>query len=153
MQTVRQDATYRANQAQYLAVYRATNHDRLRASNREYNRRTSRTIVLKRHGMTEQGYDALLRSQGGVCGICGSAEPGGRWKRFSVDHDHITQEVRGLLCNNCNQALGFFQDSSVTLARGIAYLDQYRATFPDENVTTVDLDQLLIDEKPGWLDG
>lgn len=57
------------------------------------------------YGITPEQYDAMLVAQDGRCAlfqVCGSTEPGGRWNRWHVDHDHVTGKVRGLLCNDCN---------------------------------------------------
>ena len=51
------------------------------------------------YGITLDEYEVLLARQGGVCGVCGKA-PVKNW--LSVDHDHETGKVRGLLCMNCN---------------------------------------------------
>jgi hypothetical protein len=51
------------------------------------------------------------------CPICGSEEP------LVVDHDHSTQEVRGLICQPCNKGLGFFRDNQQSLLNAIAYLN------------------------------
>ena len=56
-------------------------------------------------------YDALLAAQGGGCAVCGSVLPQKGRKRPHVDHDHETGEVRGILCHNCNRALGAVGDS------------------------------------------
>ncbi|MDQ4024250.1 MAG: endonuclease VII domain-containing protein, partial [Actinomycetota bacterium] len=53
---------------------------------------------------------------GGLCAVCGVAEP------KHVDHCHGTDEVRGLLCLNCNQGIGRFEDDVETLRRAIVYL-------------------------------
>lgn len=74
------------------------------------------------YGLTHDEYMALLEEQGGVCAICGSAEDGDR--SLSVDHDHVTGAVRGLLCNRCNPMLGYARDSITVLNAAIAYLEK-----------------------------
>lgn len=65
-------------------------------------------------GFTSNNYDALFLKQGGVCAACGKLP-----KRYlHVDHDHVTGEVRGLLCHGCNAALGHLRDSP-TIIRGL----------------------------------
>jgi len=53
-------------------------------------------------------YDKMLINQKECCAICGkhiSEES----KRFAVDHNHKTNEVRGLLCMSCNTKLGWYE--------------------------------------------
>jgi hypothetical protein len=71
------------------------------------------------YGITPEEYDALLRLQNGVCKICGRTA--GK-RRLSVDHDHATGVVRGLLCNPCNVALGLLDENPETLRSAIRYL-------------------------------
>ncbi len=66
----------------------------------------------------------MLAAQGGRCAICGRAESGGKGGRFSIDHDHAMNEIRGLLCNDCNIALGHLHDDPEVLRRAIEYLDR-----------------------------
>lgn len=71
-------------------------------------------------------YDAMLAAQGGVCAICGRPEtrpaPNGQPSRLHVDHNHSTGLVRGLLCNNCNQAIGKMGDDPDRLITAAEYL-------------------------------
>jgi hypothetical protein len=64
--------------------------------------------------MTE--FQDLVVKQKGLCKICGEKKP------LSIDHDHDSDTIRGLLCNNCNTGLGMFGDSIRVLKNAIAYL-------------------------------
>ena len=39
-----------------------------------------------------------------------------------LDHNHETDEIRGVLCRRCNTGLGFFKDSAILLNKAISYL-------------------------------
>jgi Recombination endonuclease VII len=74
-------------------------------------------------------YEAKLKRlerQGGCCANpgCRTTDPG--TKGWSTDHNHITGEVRGELCQGCNLALGLLKEDELK-AEGLAlYLRQYR---------------------------
>lgn len=63
----------------------------------------------KAYGLTLAQYDALWRSQGGLCAVCDRPPKSGH--RLHVDHDHVTGLVRALLCGSCNSALGQMGES------------------------------------------
>ena len=78
---------------------------------------------LKRlYNITLEEYAERLKQQDGKCAACGTSNPGGRHNTFVVDHSHTTGAVRGLLCHNCNTALGLLKDNADTLANLITYL-------------------------------
>ncbi len=79
-----------------------------------------RRLLLRRYGITEGQYSALLLEQGGRCAICREFPAEG--ENLAVDHDHKTKRVRGLLCHRCNRALGQFGESPDLLRSAIAYL-------------------------------
>lgn len=79
---------------------------------------------LLRYGIGGEEYAQLLENQGGVCAICGSPCPTG--KDLSVDHDHGTGAIRGLLCHHCNIGLGHFKDNPALLNAAIAYLGRHQ---------------------------
>ncbi len=87
---------------------------------------------LKRNfGISLSQYKEMLSTQNGCCAICEQAERGmrgGKLKAMPVDHDHITNEVRGLLCSNCNLILGHAGDSEEILLKAIAYLRRHKKT-------------------------
>lgn len=76
--------------------------------------------LLSKYGLTPEAWLALFEKQGGVCAICKLPEL--LKKRLAVDHCHITGKIRGLLCGNCNRALGQFQDSPVITQAATDYL-------------------------------
>jgi hypothetical protein len=76
---------------------------------------------LKKYGLTPPQYDALLNSQGGVCAICHL--PPVR-KRLSVDHDHTSGKVRGLLCFTCNAVTGHCE-AGTPLLGVLSYISQH----------------------------
>lgn len=77
--------------------------------------------ILATYGITSDEYDAIYQAQGGKCAICQRAT--GASKKLSVDHDHQTGEVRGLLCTPCNRdVLGHLRDSITALLRAVRYL-------------------------------
>jgi len=56
-------------------------------------------------------YYKVLDYQQGVCYICKHKyNKKGKPLQLSVDHDHTTGEVRGLLCWPCNKAIAILQD-------------------------------------------
>ena len=90
-----------------------------------------------RYGLTSEAYERLLQAQGGTCAIC-HRRP--KLKRqLDVDHCHATKITRGLLCDACNRALGYFKDDERLLTTAIAYLRRFRptATTPGDTTTTV----------------
>lgn len=83
-----------------------------------------RASDLKRHyGITVAEFEQILAVQGGGCAICGrdgSTSPGGI---LHVDHCHQGGHVRGLLCANCNRAIGQLGDDAARLRRAADYLE------------------------------
>ena len=81
------------------------------------------------YGVDIPWYEAQMAKQNNCCAICGTTENKTVGKRaawnFAVDHDHETGDVRGLLCNTCNRALGLFQDNKEILEKAIAYLETH----------------------------
>ena len=76
--------------------------------------------VEDNYGITAEDYARILKQQGGKCAICRNTP---RTIRFAVDHDHKTNEVRGILCKRCNHdLLGGGHDDIGILWRAVEYL-------------------------------
>lgn len=69
-------------------------------------------------------FDSRFAEQGNACAICSTTVPNGKGQ-FHADHDHETNQPRGVLCHNCNIALGNFQDNPEILRAAIEYLNKY----------------------------
>jgi len=100
-----------------------------------YNRYTSsekgkRTLFCYRlkyaYGITIEQYEEMLALQNHQCAIC-ATDFASLERRPCIDHCHETGVVRGLLCGNCNSALGKFKDSPEMLQRAMEYLLKHKA--------------------------
>lgn len=78
--------------------------------------------TIKTYGIDKLEYAKMVLQQHGTCGICGINKCYNR--AWSVDHDHNTGEVRGLLCHKCNLMLGYAKDDIKILEAGIKYLTE-----------------------------
>ena len=128
---VREKARLRAKKRRQDPVFA----ERSRLAQTEYRnthpRETFGAIIKSRFGLTLQEYEAMERAQGGVCAICGNPETSfgrnGKLRRLSIDHDHVTHDIRGLLCANCNSGLGYFKDNPGALRKAALYLEGFWA--------------------------
>lgn len=75
---------------------------------------------LFRYGISEEKFNYLLMLQGKRCKVCQEILNGDRYEH--IDHNHLTKQVRGILCHNCNVGLGHFKDRVDLLERAIKYL-------------------------------
>ena len=83
--------------------------------------------IYEKYKLTEVEYKQMLADQNGGCKICFKTESTkdgryGRTRTLSVDHCHKTGKIRGLLCENCNRALGLLNDSEELIQRSSLYL-------------------------------
>jgi DNA-directed RNA polymerase subunit RPC12/RpoP len=89
--------------------------------------------LLRNFGITEEKYQELLQLQNNSCAICGKSQEAEK-RNLAVDHNHITREIRGLLCGYCNRrVVGRHRDGA--LLRKIAdYVEQGTGLFVPEKV-------------------
>jgi hypothetical protein len=85
---------------------------------------------LKRnYKVTLEWYRTTLAEQNNVCAICTKPETTqirNKTIAMAVDHCHTTGKVRGLLCTQCNRALGLFGDDPAALQAAIGYLEKFK---------------------------
>ena len=79
---------------------------------------------LKKYDLEPRDFERMLNEQGGVCAVCQQVESvtqGGEVQSLSVDHDHETGRVRGLLCSRCNASLGLLREDPAVIMRLALY--------------------------------
>lgn len=86
---------------------------------REYDLKKAYNIDINR-------YNEMLLEQNGECAICHKHHTTltGRKKFLCVDHNHDTNEIRGLLCDKCNRGIGLMNDSKEILMNAYNYLNR-----------------------------
>jgi len=76
--------------------------------------------LRRKYHLSIENYNELLLKQDHKCAICQEKV------HLVVDHCHKTNQIRGLLCNKCNQALGFFKDNSYNCQKAFDYLEKFK---------------------------
>ncbi len=129
------DAAQPEARNQYQHEYRAAHKDELLRKQKDRSKRNyvankpayryrQRQQRITKYGLTPDTYSAILEHQGHQCPIC---------QRFlaeqtvpSIDHCHVTDSVRGVLCRKCNAALGMLEESPGNIERALEYLSTSR---------------------------
>ena len=88
--------------------------------------------TVKRYGLTIEDYDKMSQAQKHVCAICRRPETvinknPSRVNALSVDHCHLTGDIRGLLCSSCNRGIGYLGEDPNNLNRAARYLRRHFA--------------------------
>ena len=96
---------------------------------------------MKNYEISNQSFERLMLEQDNRCAICGLKfdeiystydYPHQRYDP-DIDHDHMTGKVRGLLCLNCNRALGRCNENSLILINAVRYLQRNKPNFKNAN--------------------
>jgi Autographiviridae endonuclease VII len=113
------DATRDERSAEWRHKY--ANDEEFRAKHNARGATSRRKRTLEKHGLSLEDYDAMLAQQHGACGICEIPFQ----RTPCIDHCHVTGLVRGLLCNNCNLAIGNLQDNPSFAYSAGNYLERW----------------------------
>lgn len=105
-QHYKDSAEYRRKAKAYVSAYKKR-HPYYAASNK--------------YGVDQHELERLM-DRG--CMICGAGWAPGVKVKMNVDHDHRTNEFRGVLCENCNHGIGQFYDDPMLLMAAADYLVQ-----------------------------
>lgn len=141
----------RAKAAEYMREYRLVNGDKLRTydklrwsnltpeqkrekmagmrlwvqRNPEKRKLIRAYHAIRKYGISPEILEQMIAEQDNRCAICCNPQIASA-SRLAIDHDHKTDEVRGLLCNPCNTLLGMANDNVEVLEAAIAYLKSFR---------------------------
>lgn len=75
--------------------------------------------------MTYDRYNELLERQNHCCAVCSTHKSKFK-KALCVDHNHATGKARGLLCDNCNRALGYLKESEEIVHNLLNYIQCHK---------------------------
>jgi hypothetical protein len=80
--------------------------------------------LKSKFGMTVKQYEYMYIKQDGVCAICKELNLNG--KRLCIDHNHTTGQIRELLCDKCNYAIGRVKEDFKILDAMKDYLEKWQ---------------------------
>ena len=84
--------------------------------------------VKRKYRLSPEDHVAKEVEQNNLCAICKRPETAmrnGKFLRLSIDHNHITGEMRELLCSKCNVLIGMSREDILILLSAIDYLKRH----------------------------
>ena len=130
------EALREKDKARYAGLTEEQRRKRLDNAKISYQKHKNKILIKMRgrhldktYKLTGKDYLIKMIAQQNRCAICGQYETRytktGDIKPLSVDHNHLTGEVRALLCNDCNALLGFAKEDVEVLNNAINYIQSY----------------------------
>lgn len=113
---------YQSTHREKLATKRKRHVEKLKQHGLYADYRRRQRLAYK-YGLSVNEWEGMFNSQDGKCACCGGDSHKGKYG-WVVDHNHLTGEVRGIVCNPCNVMIGMAKDSVEILAKGIKYLSR-----------------------------
>jgi hypothetical protein len=115
--------------AEYLKAYN-TKERRNNASKRYFKTEKGKLAIrsgkfYRKYGITLEHRAAMISAQDGCCAICNSKM--GPANDCCVDHNHVTNQMRGLLCKRCNFAIGLMKDNPFIAEKAFHYLLKWQS--------------------------
>lgn len=134
----------RATDPDYRDKENARDRKRFHTNSTRRHRLLDRAL-FKRYGITKADYDRMSAEQNYRCAICEQEAADG----LQIDHNHQTNQVRELLCENCNIGVGLFDENPETMAKAIVYLNL--APVLPQDIRPIPDERLLARfEIPNW---
>ena len=115
--------THREKISAYKREYYQTHKEKIKAYRFNHKEKNKKYHLKSLYGLSLTDFDNLLLAQNNKCPICGQPLDLQKPKNVVVDHSHKTGKVRGILCSNCNKALGFLKDNPEYAYNASIYLE------------------------------
>ncbi len=120
--------------AEYMREWKTKNPEKVKVWNKKYrganiakkypiNQSSVVKCRLRKYGISIDDFNEMFALQNGKCAICGKHQTEFK-KILHIDHCHETNKFRGLLCSNCNTAIGLLKDDIENLRCAILYLNR-----------------------------
>ena len=124
--------THKKKKRQYGKQYRETHKEEIKQRNKRYlkthgeeiRKRDKLRSRIKKYGITIKQELEMLEKQENKCAICGKKLS--NLTEANIDHDHSTGKVRGLLCNNCNTAIGMLRETPELFDKAKEYILKHK---------------------------
>lgn len=108
-----------------LKIWRKKNPDKIKKNAKNFRINNPKAYYnsqyKSKYGISIEEYNRLFDIQKGQCKIC-KIDSKELPRKLAVDHNHVTGKVRGLLCGNCNVAIGNLKESVIIIKEALNYL-------------------------------
>ena len=112
--------------------YRAEHKEHLKECRKKYYTENKEKIdtdkrksALKNNfGITIEQFNEMSKNQDNRCGICNNLFTVGKPFNPNIDHNHVTNKIRGLLCGQCNRSIGLLRDNPVIIKNAIKWITE-----------------------------
>lgn len=91
----------------------------------DFQKWSSEQHLWKTYQLSHDRVEQIFTEQGRCCACCQNTDPGEA--AWHIDHDHQTNQIRGILCAKCNTGIGQLGDSLSGLQQAVAYLQAHEA--------------------------
>ena len=88
----------------------------------EYKIKSREKHLRRRYGINSDIYNSILKEQNFKCLVC-DCNLKELKRNPDIDHNHKTGEVRGILCSNCNVAIGLLKEDTKLIKKALLYLE------------------------------
>lgn len=109
--------------SQYCKSWRGKNPEKQSEASKNWQSRnpdySKNYNLLRRYNISLEDYLWMVEEQKGLCAICDKEA------QLYVDHNHVTNVVRQLLCDPCNKAIGLMKEVPETLRKAADYLEKH----------------------------